>query len=236
MRDIKPHTHKDRTEVIKELTPEIKKALGENLIALGVGGSYARNKDIEYSDIELVAFVKESLKVPWEIRRIKDGLLIVVVADTKEEYIRKYLDVSDVWYASGADKLSPIINEQFIDELNAFVPEDIDKKCLWQIKKRWSSFQEITAKVLNAIKENNGEGLPLIFLQMMKELLIILSYLNKTPYVTLGSYITQSKKFKNKPKGFNKLIDIFVKGEYQDFEAIRSGTKEAFSDLEEKLL
>lgn len=232
MRGIKAHTHKDRHRFIQEFIPEIRKKLGENFIALGAGGSYARNEDKDYSDIELVAFVKKPLKKTWEVRKIIDGMLIVVVVETKDEYIKKYLDISDVWYASGADKLVPIINEPFIRELNVFRPENINEKCLRQIQKKWFPFQEITAKVFNAVKENNKEGFPIVFSQVVKELLIILSYLNAAPFITLGSYISQSRTFKVKPRRYDSLVDVFVSGTYQDFDAVMRIVEEVFSDLE----
>src|SRR3989344_5027647 len=142
MQSIQSHTHKEREKVLQKLLPIIQKQLGDNLIALAVGGSFARNADIDYSDIELVAFIKKPLENDWEIRKIEDGMLIVVVADTKENYIKKYLDISDIWYASGAEKLSPIINAEFINEINNFKTKKIKKKKINKKnkKKYWGSF------------------------------------------------------------------------------------------------
>jgi predicted nucleotidyltransferase len=116
MKGIKVHTREERNDVIDKVIPLIKSELGENLIALAVSGSFARNEDSLYSDLELLAFTKFDLKKKWELRKIVDGLLVVVVVDTKESYIKKYLDISDVWYASGCDKLVPIINKNLIDD------------------------------------------------------------------------------------------------------------------------
>ena len=232
MQSIQSHTHKEREKVLQKLVPIIQKQLGDNLIALAVGGSFARDADIDYSDIELVAFTRKSLDNDWEIRKIEDGMLIVVVADTKENYIKKYLDISDIWYASGAEKLSPIINAELINEINSFKPENIEAKCMKQIDKNWFNFQEITAKALNMIRENNREGFSLVFPQMIKELVIILAYLNQTPFVTLGSYISQAKNFKIKPHGFDQLIHIAINGQYKNFSVIEEKIKEVFTDLE----
>ncbi|PWU24077.1 hypothetical protein C5B42_00685 [Candidatus Cerribacteria bacterium 'Amazon FNV 2010 28 9'] len=235
MNGIKPHTHEERTAVIDKLIPVIKSQLGDNLLGLASGGSFARGEDIDYSDLELVAFIKQPLKSDWEIRKIVDGLYIVVVADTKEGYISKYLDITDIWYASGGDKLKPIINEELINELNAYKPTDIEQKCLAQIEKRWHLFQEITAKTLNTLKLKNQDGLPIILSQMVKELLVILSYLNQTPYITLGKYITQAKQFSVKPEGTNTLFDLFTSGKYQDLSSLDRVTKTIFSSLESDL-
>lgn len=181
--------------------------------------------------MELVAFFKEVPK-DWNYRKIIDGLLTVIVAETKVSYIEKYLDISDVWYASGAGKLYPLMNDAFIEEINSFEPEKKEEKCLQQIEKRWPFYQEITAKVLNTCLQKDKESMALIFSSMVKELLIIMSYLNTTPYKTLGTYIEQAKDFPLKPMGFDNLLDLFVEGEFPKFNRIKTDTEEVFASLE----
>lgn len=118
MKGISIHTHNDRKIVIKKLIPIIKHKLKNNFIALAADGSYARSEDVDYSDLELVAFVKQLSKKHWEIRKIINGLYIVVIVETKQSYIDKYLDISDIWFASGASKLYPIINFSFVNKIN----------------------------------------------------------------------------------------------------------------------
>ncbi len=87
MQGIKKHTHQDRAEVIKQLIPIIKDKYGENLVALAVEGSYVRDEDTDYSDLEMIVFLKENPKSKnWEMRRIVDGLYIVVVSETRQSY------------------------------------------------------------------------------------------------------------------------------------------------------
>lgn len=235
MKGIKAHTHQDREKIIQQLIPKLQEKFGNNFIALAGDGSFAREEDADYSDLEVIVFLKE---LPEKIKvehTIVDGMLIVIVPETKESIISKYLDVTESWYASSATKLSPIVNKEFVDEINAFVPDNIEQKCLEQIKKRWYEYQEITAKVLNAIQQQNKDAFAISFPQMIKELLIILSYLNQQGYYTLGSYITQARKFAQKPEGFDELIDLFVKGNIQDIEEIKNLTENVFGSLENVL-
>lgn len=128
--------------------------------------------------------------------------------------------------------MNPIINKEYIDGINKFKPIDINNKCLLQIKNRWHLFQEITAKTLNAIQLDNQDGFPIIFSQMVKELLIILSYLNTSPFMTLGSYVSEAKKFIIKPQGCDTLIKLFVEGRFCDLKDIDNAIITVFSDLE----
>ena len=234
MQGIKLHTHEERNDVIDKVLPFLIDTFGDNLIALGADGSFARNEDLAYSDLELVAFFQEIPK-DWKYRKIIDGMLTVIVAETKTSYIEKYLDVSDVWYASGAGKLYPLMNDAFIEEINSFEPEKKEEKCFQQIEKRWPFYQEIASKVLNTCLQKDKEAMALVFSSMVKELLILMSFLNTTPYKTLGTYIRQAKDFPLKPKGFDKLLELFVGGKFQRFDLIKTETEEVFTSLEDML-
>ena len=234
MDGIKKHTHQERMELVKRMVPQIQAKLGENLRAIAIDGSCARNADLDYSDLELIVFVENTTKLETT-HEIADGMLTVLVYETKESYIQKYVDISDVWHASGSGGLLPIYNEEFIDAINAYKPTNISKKCRTQVKLRWSGYQEITAKVLNACLSKDSELLALAFPKMVVELLIILSYANQTPYKTLGSYITQAQTFKILPQGFTKLIDIYVRGEYANSGETKKIVEDIFTSMEHLL-
>lgn len=237
MKGIQPHTHTQRQEKLDNLIPIIINKYGDNLIALATEGSFSRNADTKYSDLEFIIFLKKIPKnQPLITHTIVDGLLIVTEITTKEMLINNYLDVSDFWYASGFYKLTPIINKPFIDVIANFKPRNIEKKCHYQIQKRWYQYQEITAKVLNNLDTQDKYALAMSFPQMIKELLIVMSFLNLTPYITLGSYITQAKRFTTKPKKFDDLVKIQVAGDYSDHAKIDTLTRQVFSSLEKILL
>src|SRR3990167_8190215 len=136
MEGIKPHTHEDRTKILKKLVPLIKKKFGSNFIALAADGSYARNEDTDYSDLELIVFLKKIPKdANWSVRKIMNGLLIEIIPDTKIS---------------------------FIEKINSFKPDNLEKKCWNQAVKRWNQYQEIASKVLNNIRQKNKEAIPLV--------------------------------------------------------------------------
>ena len=58
MKGIKSHTHQERTKLIQQLIPNLRAQYDDNFVALAADGSYARNKDTDYSDLELVLFLK----------------------------------------------------------------------------------------------------------------------------------------------------------------------------------
>lgn len=233
MQGIKAHTHQERSGLVEELIPQLQQKFEENFLGLAADGSYARDEDLEYSDLELIVFLKALVGREETVRKIINGQLVVIVPETKDSFISKYKEITDVWYASGAGKLMPILNEKLINEINTFKPTNIEEKCLTQVEKRWPFYQEITAKVLNNINQKDREALSLSFSAMVKELLVLLAYLNQTPYITLGKYIPQARNFRLKPIGVDKLLDMFVEGKYQvEIKLVAQLSKVVFEDLE----
>lgn len=234
MKGLKKHSHEDRQRVIEEMIPLIQKKFGENLIALAATSSYARNEDFDYSDLELTAFVKEmpDVKKKDGIGKIRDGLLVELVWMTKDTYLETTREVTPEWYLAGSDTLQPLINESFINELNTYQVADLRQKCLTQAAKHWHETQEATAKVLNAISAANREGIPLLLSDMLRYMLIVLSFLNQTPFITFSKFISQAKTFEIKPESFASLIDIAVQGAYQDLPTLEKTTAAVFREFE----
>lgn len=237
MKGLKKHSHKDRENVIKEITPLIKKKFGENLIALAAQASYARNEDLDYSDLELIAFVREMPedKKIGGMGKICNGMLVELLWMTKETYLADVLEVTGNWYIAGSDSLLPIINGSFIESIAEHKVENLKEKCLNHAANHWYEVYESTAKVLNAITVENRTGLALLVFDMYLHMLIVLSFLNQIPYVTFAKFIAQSKKFKIKPRYFGELTEIIISGNYQALSDLKNVVETVFSEFEDML-
>jgi hypothetical protein len=233
MKGLKKYTHQDRQRIVEEMLPQIREKFGDNLIALAAQGSFARNEDLDYSDLELIAFVREMPAGRHGIGKICDGLLIELVWMTRQEYIAETLEVTKMWYLSASDKLLPIINAEFINELNEYHTVNLKEKCLAEAKHHWHEVQEATSKVLNAIASENRAGLPLVLFDMVRHFLISLSLLNQTPFVTFAQFISQARTFEVKPPNLDDLLDLIVHGAYQDLHKLEDLVVPVFSQFEE---
>ncbi|HEX8072446.1 MAG TPA: hypothetical protein VF546_21040 [Pyrinomonadaceae bacterium] len=217
-----------------ELVPLVRAKFGANLVALAATASYARGEDAAYSDLELTAFVARMPEGQrWgSVGKIRDGLLVELIWTTKEIYLADTREVTANWYLAGSDTLLPLINRPFIEELNAYKVENLREKCLARAAKHWHEAQEATAKVLNAIPACNREGVPLLVFDMLRHMLIVLSFLNQTSYVTFARFVSQAQAFKLKPAGFDALVAIVVEGTYQDLPALERNVVRVFSEFE----
>lgn len=240
MQGIKQHSHNEREKVLHELVPLIKTKFGDNLLAIAARGSFARNTDGPYSDLELFAFLKQMPKgqehsAYGKLRKIRDGLLVELIWVTEENYIREVKDVTSAWFGSGADVLLPVYNKKVADRLNKHKVKDLSKKCLHQAFANWDKVQEATTKVLNAAEQKNHLGMPLVIHDMFSNILKELSFINKTPFTTFSQLIQESKKFKVRPRKFGALTKIVVNGDYKNYQHIKEVSSDVFSELENYL-
>jgi hypothetical protein len=234
LKTICPHSHADREGIIKEMIPYVKNKFGDNLVALAACCSYARFDDADYSDLELTAFVKEmpTDKSRDGVAKIYKGLLIELLWMTRETYLRTTLDVNEYWHYSGADTLLPILNEEFVNEISAYRPRALKGKCLDQAIGCFTEVQEAVSKVLNAVNQDNHQGMPLLFFDMLNQILRTLSFVNQTPFTTASMIIAQARQFPVQPEHFSTLLDSAVAGHYQDFGKLKDLTVTVFGELE----
>ncbi|MBN2121996.1 hypothetical protein JW721_02980 [Candidatus Micrarchaeota archaeon] len=234
MKGLQKHSHKDREKIIKEIIPLIKKKFGKKLIALAAQASFVRNEDFDYSDLELIAFVRERPRGKnWTMGKIRNGLLVELIWATNDSYIKTVKEPNPDWFLSGSDKLLPLINKPFINRLNNYKVKNLKNKCYRQIIHYFGDLQESTAKVLNAIKKKNKLGIPLLLFDMCRYMLIILSFLNQEPYTTFAKSVEEAQKFKKKPPHFNDLLQIVIEGEYQNFNKLQKIVEQVFTEFED---
>lgn len=74
--------------------------------------------------------------------------------------------------------------------------------------------------------------MPLLLCDMVRHMLIVLSFLNRTPYVTFARFVSQARTFALKPASFDALLDAVVRGEYRDLPLLRETVENVFSQFE----
>ena len=234
MKGVKRHSKEDRRRVVAEMIPLIKRKFGDNLIGLAYDGSMGRDEDTDYSDVELIAYLRETPdnKSLHAMVKIVDGMLIEFEWVTVDEQIKKVREVTADWYIAGSDFQKAIINEELIDRINKHEVADLERRCRDWAAAGWPEIQEMTCKLLNAIDQRNTDGIPLLFFELCLQMIQILAYINARPYTTFSRFVTQARQLPIKPAGFNKLLDILTDGSYSDHAALRKVTEQVFTEFE----
>jgi len=234
MKGLRPYSHEDRARLIRELVDRHKQKFGDNLVGLATQGSFARNADAEYSDVELVAFLNEvPATADWaDCVQVWQGVLIDIIWTTKDEYIARVKEVTPDWYLAGSDVLGALINEPLIAEVNAFEPSDARRRCLSEAVNHWPVTQEATGKVLNAVNRGNGSNLGPLFFSMLHHVLIEIAFLNQRPYQSASTALGEAQGFAKRPRGLEDIASLAVNGGYTDLSRTRLAVETVFAGLE----
>lgn len=235
-RGLKPYTHAQRQAVIEQLIPLWQEKFGDNLLAVAACASYARGLDISYSDLELDVFLREALS-PGEdhyLQRVVDGLLVEVIYFTPQEYIRSVTEPGRDWFIAASDVLVGVYNPAFIDDLVRQVREVRypPEAYLHMAAEYRYELQEAFGKVLNAVEQQNVEGISLLLGDAVLFLLRTLSTLNRQPFTTFARFIQEARSLQVQPEQLGELLDILVQGSYQDLHHVGEVSLAVFAGLE----
>lgn len=236
-RGLQPHTHAQREALIAQLIPLWKEKFGDNLLAVAACASYARGVDLSYSDLELDVFLQEKLPEGEDryLQRVVDGMLIEVIYYTSQEYIRSVTEPGRDWFVAASDVLVGVYNPGYVEDLvkqvrNVCYPSEA---YLHQAAQYRYELQEAFGKVLNAVEQENVEGISLLLADAVLFLLRTLATLNQQPLTTFSRFISEARNFSVKPDHMDDLLDIMVQGSYQDLPRLSELVFELFTSLEQ---
>jgi len=229
---LKKHTHAQRTAIINDVMPQLRTELGDNLIAIAADGSFARSDDTEYSDIELMVFVKDTTHLPRGIGKVREGVLIDITFITEDEYYEHVLEPNPDWFLSGSDMLLPLFNTHFIKKVQRYRVQGLAQKCFDCARSQLFEIQESFGKLLTAIHKKNKENIVLVLADATMQTLKLLAFMNAKPYTTLGSFITQARSFSVKPDGFDEFINLVVDARFLDLECLDAHARNLFAGIE----
>jgi hypothetical protein len=236
MKGIKKNTHKEREAVLLEMVPLIKRKFGKNLLAIAARGSFARNTDQPYSDLELFAFLKEmphgQKKLPYaKMHKIRNGLSVELIWITERTYINEVKEVNGSWFGQGSETLMPFYGKKIIDKLNRHKPKDVKQKALEQAAELWPGIFFSSSAVIKIAKKKDHEKISLAMYHMFDNILNFLAFINQAPYSSSSRKIIESKKFKIKPKDFSKLRSLILRGDFREYAEIKKLTTSVVQDI-----
>lgn len=237
LRGLRPHTHAHRQAVIEQLIPLWQEKFGDNLLAIAACASYARGVDVSYSDLELGVYLKEALPEGEDrfLQRIVDGMLIEAIYYTPQQYIKEVTEVGRDWYVAASDIMVGVYNPDFIEDLVRQVQavQYPPEAYLHQAAQYRYELQEGFGKVLNAVEQDNVEGISLLLGDAVLFLLRTLVTLNRQPFTTFARFISEARALPVKPERMDELLDLLVQGRYQNLPYVGEVVLAVFASLEQ---
>jgi hypothetical protein len=182
-----------------------------------------------------MVFVKDNTGLPRGFQKIYDGMLVEGLFITEEQYHQQIHEPNREWFIAGSDTLLPVSNPSFIRRLQQYRVKNLAQKCDRLAHDLLYEIQESFGKLFNAIDHKNRDNLFPILSEAVINTLRILAYINRKPYTTTNTFITEAKRFKKKPDSFDDFIQVVVDGKYQDLALLERYAAEVFAGIEDLL-
>ncbi|MDH4210677.1 MAG: hypothetical protein OEV79_04445, partial [candidate division WOR-3 bacterium] len=216
----------------KFVIPTLRRELGDNLVAIAADGSFARNEDTGYSDLELMIFVREKGKLPHGFSKVYDGMLVEGLFVTKREYHNMIHEPNALWFIAGSDVLLPLMNKTFVQRLERYRVRNRASKCAAIAQESIYEVQEAFGKLFNAIDSRNRENLFVVLSDVVVSVLKLLAFINQKPYTSSKKFITEAKKFRKKLEGFDEFIELVTGGGFPDWISLDRSAAQLFKGIE----
>lgn len=215
------------------VVPTLHHELGRNLIAVAADGSYARHEDTDYSDLELMVFVKTRSKLPRGFSKIYDGMLIEGLFVTEKDYYEMIHEPNEQWYLAGSDILLPVFNKKFIQKLKSYRVKNRNKKFAALARGSMHEVQETFGKLFGAIDTRNRENLFVILSDVVLSVLKLLALINQRPYTSSKKFITEAIKLRKKPRGFDEFFRLVITARYSNWELMEKYATKLYKGIED---
>jgi len=220
--------------VLKQtVVPTLRRELGRNLIAVAADGSYARYEDTDYSDLELMVFVKDKSKLPRGFSKVCDGMLIEGLFITENDYYEMILEPNEQWYLAGSDILLPILNKAFIQKLKKYRVMNKNKKCAALARGSMHEVQEAFGKLFSTIDARNRENLFVILFDVVHAVLKLLAFVNQKPYTSSKRFISEARTFTKKPQGFDEFLELVTTTNYSNWRLLEKYAIKLYRGIED---
>ena len=236
-RGLRTHTHEERARVARRLLDGWRRVFGDRLVAVASTASFARGDDRPYSDLELVVFLRDRPGPDDDpyFQRIVGGLLVEAEYVTEAGYLERYRALPREWYLSGSAPLRPLYNAPVVDRVRTARDAIVhtDEAFVLRAAERFLDVQESFGKVLGAVSARDRSAIPLLVADAVTQALITLSFLNRRPFTTLATFMSEGRAFTAKPSHLDALLDVLGGGRFDDLSEIREVILRVFAGFEE---
>src|SRR5437899_8884438 len=109
---LKRHTHEERLQLSRQLSKQIVETYGDKIVAVLVTGSTAKNLGQTYSDLEMIAIVRDGVEIPIA-QYIHDGMSIQIDYVEGSSFLKDASRITFNW---------PLSHDQFRNRIALYDP------------------------------------------------------------------------------------------------------------------
>jgi len=211
--------HEDRLALAKEIAGRFHSHFGEDVRAIGIYGSLARNTDTAYSDIEMYCIVNgEGIekRYEWSAGHWKAE----VDVQSGDVLIKWASELDELWALTHGSciHILPLHDpENFFAQLRPLVFEHTDEEFDTVLKDMIvGELYEFLGKIRNARASGNTSSLPLQAGNLAKFGAFMIGLANRSLYTSSSTLFPESLALPDRPHGYDALCEMVMRGELMD--------------------
>ncbi|GAA0323833.1 aminoglycoside O-nucleotidyltransferase ANT(4')-Ia [Bacillus carboniphilus] len=216
-------TREEKLKIIEEIKNRLLMQHGEQIIAIGVYGSIGLGKEGPYSDIEMHVVTEDGYTFSGK-EFIFPPFKIEIGVDQKSELLEEAQKVHDGW-AIKAGVYHHVMRiydpHDFFGELKkaaSNIPVE-DFHFVMREFMIWEPY-ETMGKIRNNVKSGNLNYLSLGAMDIAWQTAKLIGLANQKFYSTRARTYEESLQMKSRPKGYDDLITLVMKGDLLDKEKL----------------
>ena len=198
------HTHEERLEIARQLCEQIVKTYGDKVLVVCIVGSTAKNLDRPYSDLEMIAIVRDGVEIPI-VQYIHDGMSIQIDYVEGSSFLKDASRITFNWPLSQDQFRNRIVlydPTAWVSKLDKVVAESETADTRKTIGQLMSALYEGLEVIKNAELEHDEIGIRTAGFYLAWDAARLVLLMNKRYVLTSSWFWKETKDSVLKPKGF----------------------------------
>jgi KNTase C-terminal domain len=206
---LRKFTHEDRLRIARQISDRVVKKYGNDVLAVYICGSTSKSLDRPYSDLEMIAVVRDRAEIPMKYY-VHKGLIINIeyltssyTLDDAEKFTKDWHWVADQY----RNRIELYERDGWFRRLDEAVAKNEKKSSVEAIRKSLMMMSESVASMRNAMLTNDGVRVLMAGRTLAEDAARIVYLLNRK-YVTTTSWFWKiAFDLQKKPRDFRQLVE-----------------------------
>ncbi|WP_204419040.1 kanamycin nucleotidyltransferase C-terminal domain-containing protein [Bacillus tianshenii] len=218
-----PTSREEKMKMIRTVTDRLMDRYGEDIIAVGVYGSTAYQKEGRHSDIEMHVVTKDGVSIPVQ-EFIYGKFKLELSCREKSKLFERAARVDDSWsiWAGSFVNVLAIHDPEGIFEQLKSVPFQAKKESVREMMRTFMIWEpyETMGKIRNNHENGNFRYIQMGARDLAWQTAKLIGLANRAYYTTRARTFEESLDLESKPSGYRELVEFLETGDIRDKETL----------------
>jgi kanamycin nucleotidyltransferase len=209
---LKAHNHEERVNIAKQLSAKIVEKHGDKILAVCIWGSTAKKLDRAYSDLEMLAILRDGVELP-AINYLYQGMVVGIDYYQETDFLKDAHRVTGEW-ALAADQFRnriPLYDPTgWFSKLDSAVASSDKVDTSGAIRHRTTGLYEGLEVMKNAKLSNDEVGVRTAGFYFAWDVAKLILLINKKYILTSSWFWKEARECLVKPDNFWKHIETLA--------------------------